>query len=393
VVTTPFSFFATAGCIARLRRARCSPTSSRTPSTWIRPRGRGLRPAHPGGDRGRTCSGGPRPPAGEVPGGGDAAQAVGGRGTDACACYSFFPSKNLGGFGTPAPWPPTTTPRRSARACCAPTASRPKYVHHAVGGNFRLDTLQAALLRVKLPHLARWTAARRANADRYRRCSRTTPASRPSCAARRRPRHIYNQFVIRRPTATAAAFLAESAWPPRSTTRSLPPAALLPRSGLSRGAFPQAEAAAREALALPIYPELTEAQQAHVVSRIAAFYATAAPEEPNMIKIAVVGTGGWGINHVRAFARPATAAGGGGRSARRRRSTAPPAFAPARARCAGSTRCWPRPYVDAVVRPPRLGPRRPPARQALRVPQSHFLRREAPGPCRRRRRGGGARRA
>src|SRR5438132_1130091 len=136
----------------------------------------------------------------------DAAQAIGstykGRplgGIGALGCFSFFPSKNLGAFGD-AGLVTTGDDDLAKRARLLRThGMQPKYFHHLVGANFRMDALQAAILRVKAPHLAGWTEARRANADRYRQLFRdaglldrvTLPIEAPD------RRHIYNQFVIR----------------------------------------------------------------------------------------------------------------------------------------------------------------------------------------------------
>ena len=206
----------------------------------------------------------------------DAAQAVGAsRLQGRCACFSFFPSKNLGGFGDAGALATDDAAFADRVRLLRAHGSRPKYVHHAVGGNFRIDTLQAALLRVKLPHLAGWTQARRANADRYRRLFADTPGLPAELRVPEdAPGHIYNQFVIRAPDRdrlrahlTEAGVATEIYYPlpfhRQPCFREL---------GYTEGAFPQAEKASLEALALPIYPELTEAQQAHVVSRIAAFY-------------------------------------------------------------------------------------------------------------------------
>jgi dTDP-4-amino-4,6-dideoxygalactose transaminase len=150
--------------------------------------------------------------------------------------------------------------------------SKPKYYHQLVGGNFRLDALQAAVLRVKLPYLPAWTTARRTNAARYRRfCAGlmeqvVVPADVPG--------HIYNQFVICVPERDRLqAFLQERG----VGTEVYYPLPLHLQEcfadlGYRAGDFPHAEAAARDSLALPIYPELTEAQQRYVVSQIQEFY-------------------------------------------------------------------------------------------------------------------------
>jgi dTDP-4-amino-4,6-dideoxygalactose transaminase len=278
VVTTPFSFFATAGCIARL--------SARPVFADIDPATFNIDPAAAAAACGpRTKAviavhlfGRPAPelPV-DVPVVADAAQAVGaGQVTELCACYSFFPSKNLGGFGDAGALVTNDESFADRIRLLRAHGSRPKYVHQAVGGNFRIDTLQAALLRVKLPHLGRWTAARRANADRYRHLFAATPGIPPELRLPTDdPAHIYNQFVVRAPDRDRLrSFLGEFGV---TTEVYYPlPFHLQPcfrDLGQAEGTFPQAEAASREALALPIYPELSEAQQAHVVSRVAAFYA------------------------------------------------------------------------------------------------------------------------
>jgi len=153
--------------------------------------------------------------------------------------------------------------------------SRPKYVHHVVGGNFRLDALQAAILRVKLPHLPSWTEGRRGHAERYRRLFAATPGIPPELHLPWDvPGHIYNQFVIRAPRRDS---LREHLSKQGIGTEVYYPLALhlqpcFSGLGYREGAFPRAEAATREALALPIFAELTEEQQAFVVTQIAAYY-------------------------------------------------------------------------------------------------------------------------
>jgi dTDP-4-amino-4,6-dideoxygalactose transaminase len=277
VVTTPFSFFATAGCITRLGarpvfadiEADSFNLAPAAAAAACGPRTKALITVH--------LFGRPAPvPAVKVPVVEDAAQAVGASGlAGLCSCFSFFPSKNLGGFGDAGALATDDAAFADRVRLLRAHGSRPKYVHHAVGGNFRIDTLQAALLRVKLPHLAGWTQARRANADRYRRLFADTPGLPAELRVPEdAPGHIYNQFVIRAPDRdrlrahlTEAGVATEIYYPlpfhRQPCFREL---------GYTEGAFPQAEKASLEALALPIYPELTEAQQAHVVSRIAAFY-------------------------------------------------------------------------------------------------------------------------
>jgi dTDP-4-amino-4,6-dideoxygalactose transaminase len=213
----------------------------------------------------------------------DAAQAIGatydGRtvGTfGAFGCFSFFPSKNLGCFGDGGLV--TTNDQQLARRIrlMRNHGMSPKYYHHMVGGNFRLDAIQAAVLRVKLPHLDAWTAARQRNARRYR--DLFAEANIPDLV--RLPvgapgrTHIYNQFMIRvvdrdrlRAHLDAHGIGTEVYYPVPFHLQKC-----FAHLGYSQGAFPRAEAAAKEALALPIYGELTEAQQAEVVDAVRAFY-------------------------------------------------------------------------------------------------------------------------
>jgi dTDP-4-amino-4,6-dideoxygalactose transaminase len=211
----------------------------------------------------------------------DAAQAIGAtcRGRSAgsmgdIGCFSFFPSKNLGAFGDAGLV--TTGDGTLARELrlLRNHGAEPKYFHSRIGGNFRLDAIQAAVLRVKLPHLAGWSAKRRANADLYDRLfaearltDRVTLPARPADRE-----HIFNQYVIRVPARgrvrqhrSAAGIGTEIYYPvPFHLQECF--AAL----GYRAGAVPHAEAAARETLALPIYSELTEAQQREVVGAIKA---------------------------------------------------------------------------------------------------------------------------
>jgi dTDP-4-amino-4,6-dideoxygalactose transaminase len=212
----------------------------------------------------------------------DAAQAIGatykGRvlGTiGAIGCFSFFPSKNLGAFGDAGLV--TTNDAQLARRVrlLRNHGMHPKYYHHVVGGNFRMDALQAAVLRVKAPHVAAWTDARRANADRYRRLfreagldARITLPVEPGGR-----RHIYNQFVIRSADRDALKRHLDDRGIGNEIYYPVPfhlqPcfAAL----GYRRGDLPHAERAADTSLAIPIYGELTAAQQESVVGAVAEF--------------------------------------------------------------------------------------------------------------------------
>jgi dTDP-4-amino-4,6-dideoxygalactose transaminase len=277
VVTTPYSFYATVGCIARLGArpvfADIDPeTFNLDPdaaAALCGPRTRALIPVHLFG----------RPavlPRVSVPIVEDAAQAIGAcKVAGIASCLSFFPSKNLGAFGDGGALLTDDDGFADKVAILRAHGSKPKYVHPMVGGNFRLDALQAAILRVKLAKLPGWTASRRANAERYRHLFAAAP-SLPSelILPADAPGHIYNQFVIRAPRRDA---LREHLTKNGVGTEIYYPLALhlqpcFADMGWKAGAFPHAERATQETLALPIYAELTEAQQAFVVDQIATFY-------------------------------------------------------------------------------------------------------------------------
>jgi dTDP-4-amino-4,6-dideoxygalactose transaminase len=214
----------------------------------------------------------------------DAAQAIGARyrgrqvgSAGVAGCFSFFPSKNLGAFGDAGLV--TTNDAALAREIrlLRNHGAEPKYVHARIGGNFRLDALQAAVLRVKAPHLSAWTAARRRNADRYRELfGEVGPAGGIELPVEPAGyHHIYHQFVIRTPHRDALrAHLAAS----RVGTEVYYPVpfhrqACFADLAASRGSYPVADRAADTVLALPIFGELTLDQQRHVVSSIADFFA------------------------------------------------------------------------------------------------------------------------
>jgi dTDP-4-amino-4,6-dideoxygalactose transaminase len=210
----------------------------------------------------------------------DAAQALGatykGRvaGTlGAVGCFSFFPSKNVGAFGDAGMV--TTNDDRLAHQIrlLRNHGASPKYHHRSVGGNFRLDALQAAVLRVKLSHLQTWNASRRANADVYRELftlSALTDRIRlPTEPAGRL--HIYHQYVIRVRDRDSVRTRLHEAEVGTEVYYPVPFHRQECFSGLPSATkeFPVADAAAREVLALPIYPGLTRLQQEHVVGSIA----------------------------------------------------------------------------------------------------------------------------
>jgi dTDP-4-amino-4,6-dideoxygalactose transaminase len=217
----------------------------------------------------------------------DAAQAIGSddsHGRRACSygdvgCLSFFPTKNLGAFGD-AGLCTTNDPALAERMeTLRVHGGKPKYFHSLIGGNFRLDELQAAVLNVKLKYLDSWTSGRQRNAAYYDSAfarARLDGAVQPPRAL---PggRHIYNQYVIR---ARDRDLLRQHLAANGVGTEVYYPVALHQQKcfaylGHSAGEFPESERAAREVLALPIFPELTPAQLQHVVECVAGFFGRA----------------------------------------------------------------------------------------------------------------------
>jgi dTDP-4-amino-4,6-dideoxygalactose transaminase len=290
VVTTTYSFFATAGAIVRVGATPVLVDID--PATFnidpvqaaaaITPRTRAIMPVHLfglGADMDPIMDAANR--AG-IPVIEDAAQAIGSTyrsrplGTiGAFGCFSFFPSKNLGAFGD-AGLLTSEDDELAARARLLRThGMRPKYYHHLVGANFRMDALQAAVLRVKAPHLAGWTDGRRANAARYRSLFQAAGldalVTLPNAPADRL--HIFNQFVIRTPDRDGLKRHLDEQGIGNEIYYPVP-FHLQPcfaDLGYRPGAFPHAERAAQESLAIPVYGELTLDQQEAVVSAIGQF--------------------------------------------------------------------------------------------------------------------------
>ena len=290
VITPTYSFFATAGCVVRAGAkpvlVDCEPDTFNidVPQTLaaITPRTRAIIPVHLFGQAAELAPLVDAAAKRDIAVIEDAAQAIGceywGKpvGTwGAVGCFSFFPSKNLGAFGD-AGFVTATDPAIAKKLKLIRThGMEPKYYHHLVGANFRIDALQAAVLRVKLPHLAAWTAGRRRNATRYRTLfadAQLADVRLPVEAPNRT--HIYNQFVIRVPERDRLKAHLDQAGIGTEVYYPVPfhLQECFADLGYQRGAFPISEAAAADSIALPIYPELTEQQQAAVVNAIRTFY-------------------------------------------------------------------------------------------------------------------------
>ena len=289
VITPTFSFFATAGVVARLgatpKLVDIDPvTFNVDPASVeaaINARTRAIMPVHLYGqcaDMDRLLDISRRT---GVPIVEDAAQAIGAtyKGRQAgsmgvAGCFSFFPSKNLGAFGDAGLVTTNDDALAQEITLLRNHGAEPKYFHKRIGGNFRLDALQAAVLRVKLPHLQSWTELRRRNADRYDEMFHdagvTDVVGLPARAPDRH--HIFNLYVIRVPDRDAVRGRLDAA---RVGTEVYYPVPFHLQEcfaplGYRAGQFPHAEKAAAEVLAIPIYGELTEAQQREVVAAIAA---------------------------------------------------------------------------------------------------------------------------
>ena len=223
----------------------------------------------------------------------DAAQAIGARydwngerrhagAMGTIGCYSFFPSKNLGAMGDGGMVVTDDAQLAERVRCLRNHGAHPKYRHALVGGNFRLDPLQAAILRVKLDHLEEWHSGRQANAAYYDERLRLPGITTPAPRGERRD-HVYNQYVISvssdrnglRSWLTTSGIGTEVYYPV--------PAHLQPcfaSLGYTEGRFPHSEYAAEHSLALPIYPELTTEMQDYVVERLTERLTGQAPASP-----------------------------------------------------------------------------------------------------------------
>jgi dTDP-4-amino-4,6-dideoxygalactose transaminase len=297
VITTPYTFFATVGAIARLGATPVFVDIN--PDTYnidvsaieakVTPRTRAIIPVHLYGQMADMDEIMRIATARQLVVIEDAAQAIGaeykGRRAGSIGdygCVSFFPSKNLGAFGDGGMIVSNDAKRAERLSVLRAHGSKPKYYHKIVGGNFRLDAIQAAVVFAKLPHLDGWTAARQANAKRYDELFATTGLA----GSGRTPgsiglptivgsRHIFNQYVIR--TAHRDQLKAALQAKGVGTEVYYPVPMHLQECfaylGHGVGAFPESERAANETLALPVHPEISEAQAAYVVECVRSFVA------------------------------------------------------------------------------------------------------------------------
>jgi dTDP-4-amino-4,6-dideoxygalactose transaminase len=292
VITSPYTFFATAGTIARVGAkpvfVDIEPgTFNISPDAIeraITPRTKAIMPVHLYGqmaDMDRIMGLAGRHQLRVIE---DAAQAIGSedaKGRRACSigdigCLSFFPTKNLGAFGDAGACVTNDEQLAAKLLKLRVHGMEPKYYHELIGGNFRLDEIQAAVLNVKLPHLDAWSAARQRNAAFYDAAfakaglrGLVTPPPAPKGA-----RHIYNQYCIRvndrdalRAHLANSGVGAEIYYP-----LPLHMQQCFAYLGHQPGDFPESLRASRESLALPIYPELEQSQLQYVVDMIAAHF-------------------------------------------------------------------------------------------------------------------------
>lgn len=293
VITTPYTFFATVGAIVRLGATPVFVDID--PQTYnldvsalesrLSPRTRAIMPVHLFGqcaDMGPLLDVARRQRLHVIE---DAAQALGSEyqgkragSLGTVGCYSFFPSKNLGAFGDGGAVVTNDAVLAEKMRCLRGHGSNPKYFHKLVGGNFRLDTLHAAVLRVKLHYLDSWTANRQRNAAHYDvALARTGLVGKTLDLPRvAQSRHIFNQYVLRVQERDA---LRECLQQQRIATEIYYPRPMhlqecFANLGHRAGDYPESERASATTVALPMFPELTQVQQDRVVQGIADFYAT-----------------------------------------------------------------------------------------------------------------------
>ena len=295
VITTPYTFFATVGAIVRLGAKPVFVDID--PATYniradkieecVTPRTKAIIPVHLFGqcaDMDPIMAVAKKHNLAVIE---DAAQAIGseykGRRAGSIgdiSCFSFFPSKNLGGFGDGGAVTCNDLKLYEKMVLLRGHGAKPKYFHKIVGGNFRLDTLQAAVLLVKLKHLDSWTARRQENAAYYAKTIAESPtiAAMIGCPAVTTDRHIFNQFVVRvedrdglRNHLNACKIGNEIYYPQPMHLQEC-----FASLGHRKGDFPESEKAALQTVAIPIYPELTLEQKDSVLAALTSFCATQA---------------------------------------------------------------------------------------------------------------------
>jgi dTDP-4-amino-4,6-dideoxygalactose transaminase len=286
VITTPFTFFSTVGCIVRTGAKpvfvdidpRTFNINAELVASAVTKKTRAIMPVHLFGqmaDMDPIMETAKKYNLAVIE---DAAQSItstykgkkaGSIGT--VGCFSFFPSKNLGGIGDGGMIVTNDEKLYSRLFVMRNHGSKPKYYHKYVGGNFRLDPIQAAALLVKLPHLNDWSQARRRNAayydEKFAETVVKTPYISPDCVT------IYNQYCIRMPRRDE--LLAHLQKNKIGCEIYYPVPAHLQECfgylGYKEGDFPESEKAAKEILAIPIYPELTDEMKDYVVEILLAF--------------------------------------------------------------------------------------------------------------------------
>ncbi|HPD15776.1 MAG TPA: DegT/DnrJ/EryC1/StrS family aminotransferase [Planctomycetota bacterium] len=284
VVTTPFTFFATAGCVSRVGATPVfvdiEPDTFNINPALVRKaitrRTKAILPVHLFGQ----CA--DMDPildaAGDIPVIEDAAQSLSaeykGRRSGVLgrvACFSFFPSKNLGGFGDGGAVTTNDSDLAARIATLRVHGGKQRYYHDEVGINSRLDALQAAVLRVKLPYLDAWSDQRAANARRYDEMLAGAKVVTP--AAKAYGRHVFNQYTLRAADRDGlqkhlnAREIGNAIYYPVPLHLQKCYAGL----GYAAGSFPEAERASREVLSIPVYPELTDQMARHVAASIREF--------------------------------------------------------------------------------------------------------------------------
>lgn len=287
VITTPYTFFATVGAVCRfgatpvfvdIRPDTCNLDASQIEAK-ITPRTKAIIPVHL---YGQCADMGPILEIARkhgIPVIEDACQAIGaeweGRRVASLGdygCLSFFPSKNLGCFGDGGMVVCNDPKKAEKLRILRNHGMAPQYHHHLAGSNFRLDALQAVVLLEKLPHLDDWTRMRRQNAADYNRLFQGVEGIRTPVVAPYATRHVFNQYVVRVKDGRRdhvwqglkARGIGSAVYYPiplhlQECFRSL---------GYHEGDFPESERAAKETLALPIFPELTMAQKEEVAAAV-----------------------------------------------------------------------------------------------------------------------------